>query len=823
MHRVFITTFLATLLTASFVLLTAMAPPANAATLEVPSGFATLQAALNAVQDGDVIELADGTYSSPAGGFLIGNKGKSYTIRAATGATATLDGGGTRQILRFQNVSVATGGSVVFEGLTFANGFSQSEGLAGGVTIYQGRATFVDCHFRDNSAMVNTTVGGGVYVADHSEVYFFNCLWTDNISRLGGAGLGIRGDSTVFIHGSQFLRNRTNPPNHALSAGGGGINAGNSVLRVANTLFQDNESGAFGAGLYAIGNWLEPFTVPRMDVIVSNSTFIDNRAQRDGSVSASFPTEGGGINVEDQTWLRVYHSRFLTNSAMIGGGVNNYRARVEIRDSLFQGNQAVDTNPGSGFGGAISNTSNDVPGDPNRPNAEVTVERSFIQGRFGGVTTAAQTGACFFVAGDSLRIDGNSNVPDQGTVAENRAQAVIRDTVFYDCDVFAPTPPFSGNGGAIGMSVADLTLEDSLILDSDALGGSGGGSGGGLSALFHSVARVNRTTFAGNTAEKFGGAIFTQGAELLMSDSELYGNQVAGGFSEDVFSSFGAALFTSVDDSRNLPATGLVENSIFSANEGLPVFDDDRMAGPINGVLYNGNTLFSSGYGGDVFRNSLGGPLNASELNGLVVTRNGGVGNTDKSPSNNNSTPGNEPVLGEILAAPPAILQEHAAGDAPAPGTSWLAYAWAGGGATLDGGSVSGGTGTTLAGSGIHTLSVDGDTVTRTATLSTAALPAASLTATPLNPLAGASFDLAWNKNAGTFLGLGIDQGITAAQTASGTTSLTFQFPLSYSLCMMAAEGGAVDMAAVGFGPTDLIFEDGFENGSTSEWSASNP
>jgi len=53
------------------------------------------------VSDGGIIELAQGTYSSPSGGFRITNTGKYFTIRGESGASVTLDGGGGREILRF--------------------------------------------------------------------------------------------------------------------------------------------------------------------------------------------------------------------------------------------------------------------------------------------------------------------------------------------------------------------------------------------------------------------------------------------------------------------------------------------------------------------------------------------------------------------------------------------------------------------------------------------------------------------------------------------------------------------------------------------------
>ena len=111
----------------------------------MPGGVANLQDAIDMIADGGVIQLANGTYSSPTGGFLINNEGKAFTIRAATVGMAVLDGGGAREVLRIINSNLAAGGPVTFDGVTFANGFSNTEGNAAGVSVTRGEATFIDC------------------------------------------------------------------------------------------------------------------------------------------------------------------------------------------------------------------------------------------------------------------------------------------------------------------------------------------------------------------------------------------------------------------------------------------------------------------------------------------------------------------------------------------------------------------------------------------------------------------------------------------------------------------------------------------------------
>jgi hypothetical protein len=768
-------------------------PPENSYSLvtetliRVPQDVANLQTAIDQVPDGGVIEIAAGTYTSPAGGFRINNTHKGFTIRAAPGASVILSGGSSRDILRFQNSSLSEGGPVLFKGLTFANGKSTTEGIAGGVTLYEAEATFVECIFRNNAGIVSTTVGGAVYVAENSIAFFFNSIWEDNTSRVGGAGLGIRSDSKVYIHRAQFIDNRANPANHHPTASGGGINVGNATLRVSETLFQGNRAGAFGGALYIIGVWTAPVTTPLSDVIVANSLFIDNHAVPDPSVSQEFPTEGGAINVENQTLLKIYNSRFIRNEAKIGGGVNMYRAVVKIYGSAFLGNRATDTQFQSGFGGAISANSADGPDDGtnNRPPSDLSIENTFFQGSYAAVTTVAQTGGCLFAGGDGNRIDGDPKVPDMGTVAENRASVVIKESVFYDCDVSVPTSN-SGVGGAMELAIVNLTMEDSLVASSDAFGDYG--SGGGLAIIYNSSANIQRTTIADNSADKFGGGLFVQGSHLELTDCNLIENTIQS-------ADYGSAIFSAPDDGRNLPATGFLQGCTISSNHGLSIFDDDRNNGPINDMRYNNNAIFAGGVNVPVYSDSIPNYSwkTVAELNNLIITRQNNI-STPKSQLDNAAL-GARPSLGAVIAAPTSLLQTTAAGSPVTQYPVYLAYAWSGGNATLDNQSISStqaGVKETL-GDGTHTLRVDGNPFTTQ--VSQAAKPSALFTVVSN----GTTNTLHWSVEGGTFLESAIDQGVSITSAPTGSVQVPSTPAREYSFYAITEEGGIYEVVDTAF------------------------
>jgi predicted outer membrane repeat protein len=159
----------------------------------------------------------------------------------------------------------------------------------------------------------------------------------------------------AFIHNSTFLNNRVNLPNHLPAPGGPSSRRTPRHpppvgLRITNTRFEGNQAGYVGGAIYALGFWTAPESTPKVDLLCTNCTFVNNAAVRDPSVAFAAPAVGGAVHIEDQTTARFFSSRFVTNSARQGGALSNYRAKLEIW-AASQGNAATGTGSGEGFGG----------------------------------------------------------------------------------------------------------------------------------------------------------------------------------------------------------------------------------------------------------------------------------------------------------------------------------------------------------------------------------------------------------------------------------------------------------------------------------------
>lgn len=156
---------------------------------------ASINAAIDAANDGDVIQLSAETYAE---GAEINTLGKAITLRGAidkSGAPETVLDGGTpvggydgHRVLVCRNGETET---TVFENLVIQNGYAVGNfgGIGnGGGGMYNSATspTVLNCVFRDNLAVY---VGGGMFNDNGSTPTVVGCVFTGNTANTGG-GVG---------------------------------------------------------------------------------------------------------------------------------------------------------------------------------------------------------------------------------------------------------------------------------------------------------------------------------------------------------------------------------------------------------------------------------------------------------------------------------------------------------------------------------------------------------------------------------------------------------------------------------------------------------
>ncbi|MBN2172349.1 MAG: VCBS repeat-containing protein [Candidatus Krumholzibacteriota bacterium] len=273
-------------------ILLVLAPCAIAATIHViePDGggdYPTIQAAVNAAQDGDVIELVDGVYTGPGNRAIVVD-GLSVTIRARYGDP-------TACIIDCE--SLGRGFSFTNQGDDFA--------VLRGVTLRNGDA--------DN--------GGGVYCGNYAKVVITQCIIEDCHASEDGGG--------IYMGGIVKVNNNIIQRNLAEEDGGGLCGSGSVESSFTNNLVLDNISYLGGAGVhfgptaffctFAYNNYYDPPWPSNIGIQythVSHSIIIND----------FYLVSAGSINYTCCNYpdLPTGEGNFQANPAFTSGPLGNY-------------------------------------------------------------------------------------------------------------------------------------------------------------------------------------------------------------------------------------------------------------------------------------------------------------------------------------------------------------------------------------------------------------------------------------------------------------------------------------------------------------------
>jgi len=323
----------------------------QAGVLKVPSQYLTIQSAINAANDRDLVLVAPGIYVEN-----INFKGKAIAVRSEKGPELTTIDGGKPVNPDFKSVVI------------FKNG-EESDSVLDGFTIKNGAGSRIS---------VNAYLGGGIHCTGKSSPTIINNIITDNKVPNSGGGIacmysssptikgniikgnecGSHGGGGIYnyqsspqIIGNQIIENIASQNNYG---DGGGIHFFhcNNTPMVANNLIARNIAGWGGGGIYSessspqiIHNQIIDNTTTGLygsggglyfsycdySPLVENNLIAGNTAE----------TTGGGFYIQNDPGPMIINNIITKNSAQTkGGGIYNNSSHPLITNNTITKNMA---------------------------------------------------------------------------------------------------------------------------------------------------------------------------------------------------------------------------------------------------------------------------------------------------------------------------------------------------------------------------------------------------------------------------------------------------------------------------------------------------
>jgi len=363
--------------------------------------FGTIQEAVDAAAPGDVIKVADGTYTDmhtrpipvnyyapPASGIItqIVYVTKSLTIRGgyAPGNWVTSDPDAYLTVLDAQGqgraVVVADDVSVTLESLTLTGGDALGlsgdvGGDAGGALFARGPAPWqhlelsvVRCAVVDNQAdtgggiyagsadgitilnseiisNMSTDWGGGLYMVSVGESYMGNNRIQNNSAARSGGGLVLNWVYDASLRGNRVVSNTA-------GTNGGGMRLSRSEIEMVNNIVALNAADHAGDGVYVSG-WAN---APQELTMIHNTIVQNDRGAGDSeAVYVNYRTEvtltntiiashtlGIGVTPASSNTVTADHTLFFGNTEDTSGAVITSTNEITGSDPDFVNPPAYD-------------------------------------------------------------------------------------------------------------------------------------------------------------------------------------------------------------------------------------------------------------------------------------------------------------------------------------------------------------------------------------------------------------------------------------------------------------------------------------------------
>lgn len=293
-----------------------------------------MSAGTYSVEDALVSE-AEGADFSVYGGYSADAKAASLSGRDAKVNATVFDGGGKSQIWLTKK------GNVLFDGLTFQNGFSAKNN--GGALVFNGTGVtgkILGCTLGDNKVTDGTNgtsgLSGGAIHVGVAKLTVENCSFSKNYGRNGGSLFTNNAKAELTVKGCTFTED------YALNTGGS-INNSNGTQIIENCTFTGCYTlGGDAKSLPGTGGAIHAHGESAVQTL-KNCVFNACEANRNNSyLKVDNKACGGAISVQN-AYLDIIGCTFDGNMGVSGSAMllQSGDGLVRVTDCVFKNNKGA--------------------------------------------------------------------------------------------------------------------------------------------------------------------------------------------------------------------------------------------------------------------------------------------------------------------------------------------------------------------------------------------------------------------------------------------------------------------------------------------------
>lgn len=280
-----------------------------------------------------LVSEAEGADFSVYGGYSADAKAASLSGRDAKANATVFDGGGKSQIWLTKK------GNVLFDGLTFQNGFSGTDD--GGALVFNGTGVtgkILGCTLRDNEVTDGTNgtsgLSGGAIHVGVAKLTVENCSFSKNYGRNGGSLYTDKKEAKLTVKGCTFTEDYTYNT-------GGSINNSNGTQTIEDCTFTRCYNLG-GNGAPGLGGTIHVNGTSAVQTL-KNCVFSACEASRNYSYQTTrLRSCGGAISVQN-AYLDVIGCTFDSNMGASGSAMllQSGDGLVRVTDCVFKNNKGA--------------------------------------------------------------------------------------------------------------------------------------------------------------------------------------------------------------------------------------------------------------------------------------------------------------------------------------------------------------------------------------------------------------------------------------------------------------------------------------------------